>query len=109
MRFRNCYNEKIRTREFLEVDPAKLHLPGARREGADLVKLKKQFSRFDKSIDGMPPPKVKRGSDGEFVIYDGVTRAIRTAKYLPGTKIIVDVTGNLNGPVGSLPKVGYKL
>ncbi|MFN0017758.1 MAG: hypothetical protein ACKVP0_05820 [Pirellulaceae bacterium] len=99
----------MRTREFLEVDPAKLHLPGARREGADLVKLKRQFSRFGKFIDGMPPPEVKRGSDGEFVIYDGVTRATRVAKHLPGTKIIVEVTGNLNGPVGSLPTVGEKL
>jgi hypothetical protein len=45
------------------------------------------------SIDGMPPPEVKRGSDGGLVIYDGVTRATRAAKYLPGTPITVEVTG----------------
>ena len=33
----------------------------------------------------MPPPEVKRGSDGKLVIYDGVTRATCAAKYLPGT------------------------
>ena len=57
----------------------------------------------------MRPPEVKRGTDGELVIYDGVTRATRVAKYLPGTLITVEVTGNLKGPVGGLPTVGEKL
>ena len=57
----------------------------------------------------MPPPEVKRGNDSELVIYDGVTRATRVAKYLPGTLITVEVTGKLNGPVGGLPTVGEKL
>ena len=57
----------------------------------------------------MPPPEVKRGSDGELVIYDGVTRATRAAKYLPGTPITVEVTGKLSCPVGGLPTVGEKL
>ena len=57
----------------------------------------------------MPPPEVKRGSDGELVIYDGVTRATRVAKYLPGTPITVEVTGALTAPVGGLPTVGDKL
>jgi hypothetical protein len=99
----------MKAREFLQVDPASLHLPGSRRDGADPVKLRSQLTRFGTAIDGMPPPEVKRGNDGEFVIYDGVTRATRAAKYLPGTPIIVEVTGDLNGPVGSLPKVGDKL
>lgn len=43
------------------------------------------------------------------VIFDGVTRATRAAKLAPGTPIIVEVTGNLNGPVGGLPTVGEKL
>jgi hypothetical protein len=55
----------------------------------------------------MPPPELKRGSDGELVIYDGVTRATRAAKYLPGTPITVE--GDLKGPVGSLPTVGEKI
>jgi hypothetical protein len=93
----------------LQVDPATLHLPGSRRDGADPVKLHRQVAKHGTSIDGMPPPDVKRGSDGELVIYDGVTRATRVAKYLPGTPITVEVTGKLNCPVGGLPMVGDKL
>jgi hypothetical protein len=57
--------------EFLEVDPADLHLPGGRRDGADFLKLQRQFSRFGTSTEGMPPLKVSRGSDGKLVINDG--------------------------------------
>jgi len=96
-------------REFLQVDPALLHLPGSRREGADPVKLQRQLAKHGTSIEGLPPPEVKRGSDGELVIYDGVTRATRAAKFLPGTPITVEVTGQLKGPVGTLPTVGEKL
>src|SRR5882724_1267809 len=92
--------------ESLQVDPATLHLPGSRRDGADPVKLHRQVAKYGTSIDGMPPPDVKRGSDGELVIYDGVTRATRAAKNLPGTPITVEVTGELTGPVGGLPTVG---
>jgi len=62
-------------REFLDVDPAGLHLPGSRRDGADRLKLQRQFSRYGKSTEGMPPLEVSRGSDGALVINDGVTRA----------------------------------
>src|SRR5688572_30471619 len=96
-------------REFVQVDPASLRLPGSRRDGADPLKLRRQVARHGTSIDGMPPPEVKRGCDGEFVIYDGVTRAAWVAKYLPGTLITVEVTGRLKGAVGSLPTVGEKL
>ncbi len=96
-------------RDFLQVDPATLHLPGSRRDGADPAKLQRQLARHGKSVAGMPPVIVKRGSDGELVIYDGVTRATRVAKYLPGTPVTVEVTGELLGPVGSLPTVGEKL
>ena len=99
----------MKPREFLQVDPASLHLPGSRRDGADPVKLRRQFARFGTSIEGMRRPEVKRGTDGELVIYDGVTRATRVAKYLPETLITVEVTGNLKGPVGGLPTVGEKL
>lgn len=96
-------------REFIEVDPATLHLPGSRRDGADPAKLQRQLSRHGLSLAGMPPPEVKRGTDGALVIFDGVTRATRAAKFLPGTPITVEVTGDLNGPVGGLPTVGEKL
>ena len=99
----------MKPREFLQVDPASLHLPGSRRDGADPIKLHRRLAKHGFSIDGMPPPEVKRGSDGELAIYDGVTRATRAAKYLPGTPITVEVTGELTGPVGGLPTVGEKL
>jgi len=98
----------MKSREFLQVDPASLHLPGSRRDGADPLKLQRQLARHGTCIDDMSPPEVKRGTDGELVIYDGVTRATRVAKYLPGTLITVEVTGKLNGPVGGLPTVGEK-
>lgn len=99
----------MKVREFLEVDPASLHLPGQRQEGADPAKLRRQFARYGKTIDGLPPLEVKRGSDGELVIFDGVTRATRVATYFPGQPITVEVTGNLKGPVGTLPTVGDRL
>lgn len=67
------------------------------------------MAKHGSSIDGMPPPEVKRGSDGELVLFDGVTRATRVAKLLPGTLITVEVTGQLKGPVGALPTIGEKL
>jgi hypothetical protein len=93
-------------REFLQVLPDSLHLPGSRQNGADPAKLQRQFAKYGTSINGMPPLEVKRGSDGELVVYDGVTRATRVAKYLPGTPVTVEVTGQLSKPVGTLPTVG---
>jgi hypothetical protein len=99
----------VKPREFLQVDPASLHLPGSRRDGADPVKLQRQLTDYGVATEGMPPPEVMRGSDGELVIFDGVTRATRVAKYLPGTEITVEVTGGLPYRVGNLPTVGDKL
>ena len=95
-------------REFLQVDPAALHLPGGRRDGADPLKVHRQMARYGLSIEGMPPLEVSRGSDGELVINDGVTRATRVAKYLPGTLVVVEVTGSIPVPVGGLPRVGER-
>jgi hypothetical protein len=100
------YNIRMKPREFVQVDPATLHLPSSRRDGADPLKLHRQVARHGLSIDGMPPPEVKRGSDGELVLFDGVTRATRAAKYLPGVPITVEVSGELRSPVGGLPTVG---
>jgi hypothetical protein len=99
----------MKAHELLQVDPATLHLPGSRRDGADPVKLHRQIAKHGSSLDGMPPPEVKRGSDGGLVIYDGVTRATRAAKLSPGIPITVEVTGNLSRAVGDLPTVGEKL
>jgi hypothetical protein len=57
----------------------------------------------------MPVVEVYRGTDGELVIYNGVTRATRVAKLLPGQTIRVEVMDDLKTPVGHLPTVGDKL
>ena len=54
----------------------------------------------------MPPLLVSRGSDGELVINDGVTRASRVAKLSAGTPVRVEVIDDLPIPVGSYPSVG---
>ena len=99
----------MRDREFLDVDPTTLHLPGGRRDGVDPMKLHRQLARHGLSAAGMPPLEVSRGTDGELVINDGVTRATRVAKYLPGTLVTVEVTGTLPVAVGGLPRVGERL
>ncbi len=96
----------MKPREFVSVDPASLHLPGSRRDGADPLKLHRQIARYGSSLEGLPPPEVKRGSDGGLVIFDGVTRATRAVRCSPGTPILVEVTGTLRGPVAELPTVG---
>lgn len=96
-------------REFVEVDPATLHLPGARRDGADPLKLQRQVDRHGSSLVGMPPSEVVRGSDGALMLMDGVTRATRAAKLAPGQLIRVEVTAELRAPVGSAPTVGERL
>jgi hypothetical protein len=96
-------------REFLQVDPATLHLPGGRRDGVDPMKLHRQIARPGMSVAGMPPLEVRRGTDGDLVINDGVTRATRVAKYLPGTSVTVEVTGVLPVSVGGLPTVRDRL
>ena len=68
-----------------------------------------QMIRFGTSTAGMPPPVVYRGSDGELMIYDGVTRATRVAKLLPGTTVHVEVMRTLTRPVGQLPTIGERL
>jgi hypothetical protein len=95
--------------ELLEVDPATLHLPGSRCDGADLTKLLRQFSRFGVSTTGMPPIQVSRGTDGELVINDGVTWATRIARYATGTLVTVEVIDDIPAAIASLPTVGEKL
>lgn len=93
-------------RVFLDVDPRTLRLPGSRRLGADPVKLHQQIAQFGASVQGMPPLEVSRGTDGELVINNGVTRAARVAKLLPGVAVRVEVIDDLPIPVGLFPSVG---
>jgi hypothetical protein len=95
--------------EFLSVDPGDLFLPRSRKEGADPAKLARQISRFGDSIDGMPPIEVYRDLDGRLIIVNGVTRATRVAKLLPGTHIDVEVTGVFRARYPTLPTVREKL
>ena len=105
------YNEKpnMSDREFLEVDPATLHLPGSRQSGADPVKLHRQIANYGDSVAGMPPLEVSRGTDGHLVINDGVTRATRVAKNLPGVKVPVEVVRPLPVAVAGLRTVRDRL
>jgi hypothetical protein len=54
----------------------------------------------------MPIIEVSRGTDGELMINDGVTRATRVAKVSPGTLVRVEVIDELPTPVGSFPSIG---
>jgi hypothetical protein len=97
------------SRTYFEVDPATLRLPHERIEGADPAKLQRQIARYGKSLVGMPPVLVYRGSDGELTLSDGVTRATRAAKLCPGSVIPAELLGSLPHPVGHLPTVQEKL
>lgn len=92
--------------QFLDIDPRLLHVPPSRRFGADPVKLQRQIKQFGATMTNMPAPWVSRGSDGEFMLLNGVTRAMRIARLAPGVLIRVEVVDTLNVPVGHLPTIG---
>jgi hypothetical protein len=92
--------------DFRDVDPAELRLPGARRTGADPYKLQRQIAKYGKSTSGMPPLLAYEGSDGVLELVDGVTRATRVAKLLPGVKIRIEVLGKLRRPKASNRRIG---
>ncbi len=95
--------------EFLGVNPRTLRLPPSRSSGADPVKLQRQITRYGNFIVGMPRLIVYRASDGELVIYDGVTRATRVAKLLPGQSVSVEIIGDLPSPGSHYPTVEDQL
>ena len=95
--------------ELLDVDPRLLHLPPARATGADPVKLHRQIARHGKTTAGMPRLIVFRASDGALLVYDGVTRATRVAKLLPGQTVSIEVVCALPSPGRRYPTVGDKL
>jgi hypothetical protein len=92
-------------RLFLDVDPRTLRLPSSRVAGADPAKLQRQIARHGISTQGMPALEVYRGSDGELMIYDGVTRATRVAKLIPDLSVRVEVIDDLSTAVGHFPTV----
>jgi len=92
--------------DFRDVDPQELRLPPSRRQGPDPAKLQRQIALFGRSTDGMPAPWVYEGLDGVLILYNGVTRAARVAKLLPGHLIRVEVIGKLPRAFAAQPKVG---
>jgi hypothetical protein len=96
-------------RLFLDVDPRTLHLPTSRLSGADPLKMHRQIAKYGTSIQGMPDLEVYRGTDGELMIFNDVTRASRVAKLLPGRLVRVEVIDDIAMPVGHLPTVGDTL
>ncbi len=60
-------------------------------------------------MQNMPTIEVSRGSDGHFMINDGVTRATRVAKLLSGTTVNVEVIDQVAAPFGQLPTIGDSL
>ena len=95
--------------DFRDVDPAELRLPSSRSSGADPVKLQRQIATHGTSTAGMPPLFAYEGSDGTLELYDGVTRATRVAKLLPGTTVRVEVIRKLKQPKGNNPRLGDTL
>lgn len=91
---------------FLDIDPRELRVPSSRPSGADPAKLHRQIAQFGRSIIGMPAILVHEGTDGTFVIANGVTRATRIAKLTPGVSVRVEVIGKVRRACGSLPKIG---
>ena len=92
--------------DFREVDPRELRVPSSRSSGADPIKLQRQIARFGASSLGMQPLVVYEGTDGVLMIYNGVTRATRIAKFAPGTLVRVEVIGRLRRAYGPDPKIG---
>ena len=82
--------------DFRDVNPAGLHVPSSRRQGADPGKLWRQIAAYGLSIVGMPPLLVFECADGELELADGVTRATRVAKLIPGVFLRVEVIGRVN-------------
>ena len=93
-------------RLYLDVDPRTLYVPTSFLSGADPFKLQRQIALHGHSTKGMQPLLVDRGADGGLVISDGVTRATRVAKLLPGTLIRVEVMEDIPGNVRHLPTIG---
>jgi len=91
---------------YCDVDPRVLRVSSSRLSGADPLKLQRQIARFGPSIADMHPLWVYEGTDDEFVIFNGITRATRIAKLAPGTLIHVEVVGRIRTTFGMLPTLG---
>jgi hypothetical protein len=96
---------------FLDVDPRTLHVPPPRVTGADPGKFARQLSRYGRSTAGMPViwviRWVIRDGGGRLQIMNGVTRATRVARLLPGQTVRVEVIEEYpNQDFSHLPTIG---
>jgi hypothetical protein len=90
----------------IHVDPAELHVPPGRIQGADPGKLARQISAYGTAFDTMPPLQLVLGSGGRYRINNGVTRATRIAKFRPGElvpAVVIHRIPHLN--VARLPRI----
>jgi hypothetical protein len=94
---------------FRDVDPRTLHLPPGMWQGANPGKFARQLSKFGASTAGMPPLFVHADPDGRLMIMDGVTRATRVAKFLPGVLVRVEVIGVEPQSVAHHPTIADRL
>jgi len=95
--------------DFRDVDPRELRLPPSMQGGADAWKLRRQIVKYGSATAGTPSPWVLESADGVLVLWDGVTRATRVAKLLPGVLIRVEVTGTVPGLLAAAKTVGDTL
>lgn len=73
------------------VDPGDLRLPPGRQSGPDLWRLQEQIREFAGEAESMPPILVTEGKNGELMINNGVTRAVRVHRQAPGKLIVVEI------------------
>lgn len=90
---------------FLDVHPREFHVPASRIAGADPVKLQRQIARYGKFGSRYAASRSLPWTDGALMLYDGVTRATRVAKFLPGTLVRVEVVDDLKTSVAQFPTI----
>ena len=76
---------------FRDVDPGDLRLPPSRQDGPSTRRYRSQVQRFGGRSEGMPRIEVTEGKDGELMINNGVTRAVRVFNLSPGTLVPIEV------------------
>lgn len=73
------------------VDPGELRLPPGRQSGPDLWRLQEQIAEFGGESETMPAILVTEGKNGELMINNGVTRAVRVHRQAPGRLVAVEI------------------
>jgi hypothetical protein len=91
------------------VDPRTLRVSSGYLTGANPFKLARQIAKYGSSIVGMRRPWVEEDEEGLLAILDGMTRATRVAKLLPGTLVQVEVTEPALGSLRNRPTIADTL